>query len=198
MTLLAHKAAVTMEDAVGNTVLHYASAWGNLKVFRLLVSAGASPLALNNAGYPPADYASTMQASAYCETLATEYERLKAEESQQQHQQFSRQHQQSQQQSLQQRRQQQQQESPFRLKVVTEAEANEAAMRSSPISPMDGRTKRDLGKVGLGLSRVGNGPPSAMRVVIHDDHDGSEDEVPLTARKISSDGMLAGSYDWNS
>ncbi|EGE00530.1 hypothetical protein TESG_07858 [Trichophyton tonsurans CBS 112818] len=75
--LIKRGASLTMADSAGNTVLHYASAWGNLKTFRLLISAGAPPLARNHAKCAPADYALSVQAAAYCRSLVTEYERAK-------------------------------------------------------------------------------------------------------------------------
>ncbi|KAK2741362.1 hypothetical protein FQN57_005646 [Myotisia sp. PD_48] len=75
--LLKRGASVVPVDCEGNSVLHYASAWGNLKTFRLLVAAGAPPLARNNVMCTPADHALTLQAAAYCRTLALEFEKLK-------------------------------------------------------------------------------------------------------------------------
>ncbi|KAK2853274.1 hypothetical protein FQN49_005230, partial [Arthroderma sp. PD_2] len=83
--LIKRGASLTLADSVGNTVLHYASAWGNLKTFRLLVSAGAPPLTRNHAKCTPADYALSIQAASYCRSLVAEYERARKGQYEQQH-----------------------------------------------------------------------------------------------------------------
>lgn len=75
--LLHFGASPTAADYLGNTALHYASAWGNLKAFRLLVGAGAPPLARNHAMCTPADYALSVQAAVYFRGLVSEFERLR-------------------------------------------------------------------------------------------------------------------------
>lgn len=78
--LLAHHADVRAVDKVGSTCLHYATAWGNLKAVRVLVQAGADPLARNNAGWMPQYYSLTVQAEVYYRNLVAEWEKRQAEE----------------------------------------------------------------------------------------------------------------------
>lgn len=70
-------ASVHIRDIHGNTCLHYASAWGNLKALRLLIQAGADPLASNNAHWTPQYYSLTVQAEVYYKGLVAEWERLR-------------------------------------------------------------------------------------------------------------------------
>ncbi|KAL9625595.1 MAG: hypothetical protein Q9160_000308 [Pyrenula sp. 1 TL-2023] len=70
-------ASVHIRDMHGNTCLHYASAWGNLKALRLLIQAGADPLATNNAHWTPQYYSLTVQAEVYYKGLVAEWERLR-------------------------------------------------------------------------------------------------------------------------
>jgi uncharacterized protein len=79
-TLLAHHADVHAEDNKGNTCLHYASAWGNLKAVRVLIQSGADPLARNKDGWTPEYYSVTVQAEVYYRNLVAEWERRKAED----------------------------------------------------------------------------------------------------------------------
>lgn len=79
-TLLAHGATVHARDAEGDTCLHYASAWGNLKAVRVLIQAGADPLARNNDGWTPEYYSVTVQAEVYYRNLVAEWEKRRAEE----------------------------------------------------------------------------------------------------------------------
>jgi ankyrin repeat protein len=76
-TLLSYNASLTVTDNAGNTALHHASAWGNLKAVRVLLSAGAAPLALNKFNYTPLDYSITVQAAQYFQNLMSEFERRK-------------------------------------------------------------------------------------------------------------------------
>lgn len=76
--LLSHNASLTATDHFGNTALHHASAWGNLKAVRTLLSAGAPPLALNKANYTPLDYSVTKQAVQYFQSIVNELENRKA------------------------------------------------------------------------------------------------------------------------
>ena len=79
-TLMAHGADVNAKDDQGNTSLHNASAWGNLKAIRALIQAGADPLRKNKAGWTPEYYSITVQAEVYYRNLVTEWEKRKAEE----------------------------------------------------------------------------------------------------------------------
>lgn len=78
--LLAHGADVNAKDDHGNTCLHDASAWGNLKAVRALIQAGADPLSKNKAGWTPEYYSVTVQAEVYFRNLVAEWEKRKAEE----------------------------------------------------------------------------------------------------------------------
>ncbi|KAL8938517.1 MAG: hypothetical protein Q9216_003847, partial [Gyalolechia sp. 2 TL-2023] len=49
-------------DVDGNTALHYASAYGQLKAIRALLGAGANPGARNAYSWTPIAYSSTVQA----------------------------------------------------------------------------------------------------------------------------------------
>jgi len=79
-TLLAHGADVNAKDDQGNTSLHNATAWGNLKAVRALIQAGADPLSKNKAGWTPEFYSITVQAEVYYRNLVAEWEKRKAEE----------------------------------------------------------------------------------------------------------------------
>lgn len=79
-TLLQHGADVRARDFRGNTCLHQACAWGNLKSARMLVQAGADPLAANHAGWKPDAYSLSVQADVYFRNLVAEFEKRKAEE----------------------------------------------------------------------------------------------------------------------
>ncbi|EXJ90241.1 hypothetical protein A1O1_03340 [Capronia coronata CBS 617.96] len=78
--LIAHGADVTAQDNQGNTCLHNASAWGNLKAVRALIQAGADPLRKNKAGWTPEYYSITVQAEVYYRNLVAEWEKRKAED----------------------------------------------------------------------------------------------------------------------
>jgi ankyrin repeat protein len=79
-TLIAHGADVHAQDNKGNTCLHYASAWGNLKAVRVLIQSGADPLARNKDGRTPENYSVTVQAEVYYRNLVAEWERRRAED----------------------------------------------------------------------------------------------------------------------
>lgn len=76
--LLRHGADVRAKDHDGNTCLHQACAWGNLKTARVLVQAGADPAAPNNAGWKPDAYSLSVQADVYFRNLVAEFGRQKA------------------------------------------------------------------------------------------------------------------------
>jgi len=78
--LLAHCANVHAQDNKGDTCLHNATAWGNLKAVRALIQAGADPLRSNRAGWTPEYYSITVQAEVYYRNLVAEWEKRKAEE----------------------------------------------------------------------------------------------------------------------
>lgn len=56
-------------DLDGNTALHYASAYGQLKAIRALLAAGANPGAKNRYSWTPVAYSSTVQAEVYFKGL---------------------------------------------------------------------------------------------------------------------------------
>lgn len=78
--LLTHGADVRAQDSNGNTCLHQACAWGNLKNARVLVQAGADPLRQNHQGWRPDAYSLTVQADVYFRNLVAEFERRRAED----------------------------------------------------------------------------------------------------------------------
>lgn len=66
-------------DAEGNTPLHHASASGSLKALRILLAAGANPLAKNHHDWTPLAYSQTVAAEVYFKNLVAELERRKVE-----------------------------------------------------------------------------------------------------------------------
>ena len=52
-------------DNAGNTPLHHASAWGNLKAIRTLLEVGADPGARNEWSWTPVAYSASVQAEVY-------------------------------------------------------------------------------------------------------------------------------------
>jgi ankyrin repeat protein len=163
-TLLFHNASLATTDHAGDTALHYASAWGNLKAVRVLVAAGAPTSVLNNAMCTPADYSLTRQAAAYFQGLIAEFERKKAED-------------------------QQLHNNKLKLKVK-ESDIGQftgaSQRRMSPISPAEARLK-EPGKLNLGGGRTGLGGAVGGVRLVQDDLDQSVGDPPLTARKV---GML--------
>lgn len=81
-TLVAHGARLDAQDSKGNTCLHYATAWGNLKAVRALVEAGAVPTSTNREGWKPNAYSLTVQADVYYKALVTDWEKRKDEDAQ--------------------------------------------------------------------------------------------------------------------
>ncbi|KAI9841477.1 MAG: hypothetical protein M1838_003535 [Thelocarpon superellum] len=74
--LLSHAADANAHDLQGNTALHYASAYGQLKVLRILMlTGGARPDVRNWACWTPASYSATVQAEVYFKGLVGEWER---------------------------------------------------------------------------------------------------------------------------
>jgi ankyrin repeat protein len=79
--LIKHGADIEAQDQYGNTCLHYATAWGNLKAIRALMQAGAVPVSTNRAGWTPDNYSLTVQAEVYYKAMINEWERRLDEES---------------------------------------------------------------------------------------------------------------------
>ncbi|KAL1303869.1 hypothetical protein AAFC00_000324 [Neodothiora populina] len=78
--LLSHPtypASVQSRDNKGDTPLHHASAAGSLKALRVLLSAGADPLAKNSYDWTPLAYSQTVAAEVYFKNLVMELERRK-------------------------------------------------------------------------------------------------------------------------
>lgn len=75
----ANPASVDVRDQDGNTPLHHASASGSLKALRVLLAAGANPLAKNNSDWTPLAYTQTVAAEVYFKNLVVEFERRKVE-----------------------------------------------------------------------------------------------------------------------
>jgi hypothetical protein len=66
-------------DGKGDTALHHASAAGELKAVRMLLSYGANPLSLNGKSWTPVHYSATSAAEEYFKGLIIEMEKKKAE-----------------------------------------------------------------------------------------------------------------------
>lgn len=78
--LLEHGADVKAKDFRGNTCLHNACAFGNLKAIRALIDAGADPTYENFEGWKPELYSLTVQAEVYYRNLVNESGKRLAEE----------------------------------------------------------------------------------------------------------------------
>jgi len=74
-----HRPSADSRDQDGNTALHHASASGSLKALRILLAAGANPLAKNNHDWTPLAYSQTVAAEVYFKNLVAEFERRKVE-----------------------------------------------------------------------------------------------------------------------
>ncbi|KAH7410504.1 ankyrin repeat-containing domain protein [Phaeosphaeria sp. MPI-PUGE-AT-0046c] len=70
---------LTNTDVAGNTALHHASAAGELKALRMLLTYGANPLASNSFSWTPVHYSATSAAETYFKTLIIDSEKKKAE-----------------------------------------------------------------------------------------------------------------------
>ncbi|CAK1366905.1 unnamed protein product [Cercospora beticola] len=68
-------ARADVQDLDGNTPLHHASASGSLKALRILLAAGANPLAKNNHDWTPLAYSQTVAAEVYFKNLIQEMEK---------------------------------------------------------------------------------------------------------------------------
>ncbi|KAK3724372.1 Target of rapamycin complex 2 subunit avo2 [Vermiconidia calcicola] len=77
--LLNDPASPHVRDNDGNTPLHHASASGSLKALRILLAAGANPLAKNTHDWTPLAYSQTVAAEVYFKNLVAELERRKVE-----------------------------------------------------------------------------------------------------------------------
>nr|POE75783.1 putative e3 ubiquitin-protein ligase xbos36 [Quercus suber] len=62
-------------DHEGNTALHHASAAGSLKALKVLLEAGADPVAKNNYDWTPLAYSQSVAAEVYFKNLVVEFER---------------------------------------------------------------------------------------------------------------------------
>lgn len=70
---------ITAQDSAGNTALHHASASGELKALRVLLTYGANPLAQNAYSWTPVHYSATQAAEVYFKNLVGEFERQRVE-----------------------------------------------------------------------------------------------------------------------
>lgn len=77
--ILLQPSILTTADNDGNTALHHASAAGELKALRMLLSYGAEPLAMNWASWTPVHYSATSAAESYFKGLIIEREKVRAE-----------------------------------------------------------------------------------------------------------------------
>ncbi|KAI9676852.1 MAG: hypothetical protein M1817_006691 [Caeruleum heppii] len=66
------------QDLQGNTALHHATAYGELKVARILLQAGADPTKRNWASWMPVSYSASVSAEVYFRSLVAEWERRRA------------------------------------------------------------------------------------------------------------------------
>lgn len=74
--LLAHGADPEVMDVLGNTALHYACAYGHLKVMRVLVDHGAGVDHANRQGWTPVSYSCTLDAEMFFRKLVADREVL--------------------------------------------------------------------------------------------------------------------------
>ncbi len=72
-----HSADPHERDDRGDTALHYASAYGQLKVVHTLIAHGADPWAGNKFHWTPIDYSSTKAVEHYLRNLVADMERRK-------------------------------------------------------------------------------------------------------------------------
>lgn len=71
---------LTATDSVGNTALHHASAYGQLKAIRTLMEHGADPNARNAWNWTPVSYSASVQAEVYFRGLVGAQQRAEAGE----------------------------------------------------------------------------------------------------------------------
>jgi ankyrin repeat protein len=160
-TLLDHGAAVGVTDLSGNTALHHASAWGNLKAVRLLLAAGAPPFVRNRANHTPFEYSITKQAAQYFQSIIVEF-------------------------GKQQQQGQGQDSGGGGLQLNTAAAAaSAAAPADEPWSATSVQSLKSKNPFAKGMSPSKGG----LRLVIDTENnelaDIEDDDVPFTARKMS-------------
>ncbi|QKX63930.1 uncharacterized protein TRUGW13939_11102 [Talaromyces rugulosus] len=161
-TLLDHGAAVGVTDLAGNTALHHASAWGNLKAVRILLAAGAPPFVRNRANHTPFEYSITKQAAQYFQSIIVEF-------------------------GKQQQGQGQGQDSGggLQLNTAAAAAASDAAPADEPWSATSVQSLKSKSPFAKGMSPSKGG----LRLVIDTENnelaDIEDDDVPFTARKVS-------------
>lgn len=159
-TLLSYHASLTLVDHLGNTALHHASAWGNLKAVRILLSAGAPPLAPNKANHTTVDYSVTKQAAQYFQSIVSDLERRRADA------------------------QREQLKLNTTVRAIAAEDAQSAGARLSPVSPLQTRTS-DVFPRTLSPTKTA---PGGIRLVIDTDNnelaDMDDDDVPFTAKRI--------------
>jgi ankyrin repeat protein len=165
-TLLDHGAAVGVTDLAGNTALHHASAWGNLKAVRILLAAGAPPFVRNRANHTPFEYSITKQAAQYFQSIIVEF-------------------------GKQQQGQGQGQDSSsgggggLQLNTAAAAAASAAAPADEPWSATSVQSLKSKSPFAKGMSPSKGG----LRLVIDTENnelaDIEDDDVPFTARKVS-------------
>lgn len=74
-----YPASAHARDNHGDTPLHHASAAGSLKALRILLSAGADPMAKNAYDWSPLAYSQNVVAEVHFKNLVAELERAKIE-----------------------------------------------------------------------------------------------------------------------
>jgi ankyrin repeat protein len=159
-TLISHNASVTCVDNVGNTALHHASSWGNLKAIRVLLSAGALPLVLNKANHTPLDYSVTKQTAQYFQSIVSDLERRKMDK---------------------------QQAKRMKLNTVRAMAAEEHPGTISPVSPTRAMAKDTFGNVSS-PSKITGGVRLVVDMEIDESaaciDDNVSNGIQLTARKM--------------
>lgn len=164
-------AAVGVTDFLGNTALHHASAWGNLKAVRILLAAGAPPFVRNRANHTPFEYSITKQAAQYFQSIIAELGK------------------------------QQQGQDPggaggggLQLNTAVAAAAAAASASATADEPRSAASVQSLkakSPFARGMSPSKGGSVGGLRLVIDTENnelaDIEDDDVPYSARKVSAE-----------
>lgn len=157
-------AAVGVTDFLGNTALHHASAWGNLKAVRILLAAGAPPFVRNRANHTPFEYSITKQAAQYFQSIIAELGKQQGHDSGG--------------------------GSSGGLQLNTAAAAA-ATAADEPRSAASVQSLKSKSPFARGMSPSKGGSVGGLRLVIDTENnelaDIEDDDVPFTARKMSAE-----------